>query len=54
MILDVHFAFLIASLSVLFGMTYSLGKFLDYKMEQLRASRQTSGITNAESEMLSS
>lgn len=39
MILDVHVAYLVASLSVLFGLTYSIGQFLDYKIEQIKKSR---------------
>jgi len=36
MILDVHVAYLVASLSVMFGLTYSIGQFLDYKIEQAK------------------
>lgn len=51
MILDVHVAYLVASLSVLFGLTYTIGQFLDYKIEQARKARstvQTEGQQEAE------
>lgn len=37
MLLDVHAAYLLASLSVMFGITYTIGKFLDYKIAQAKA-----------------
>ena len=40
MILDVHVAYLVASLSVLFGLTYSIGQFLDYKIDQISKARE--------------
>ncbi len=36
MLLDVHFAFLIAALAVLGGLTFTIGQFLDYKIEQAK------------------
>jgi len=36
MILEVHVAYLFASLAVLFGLTYSMSQFLNYKIEKLR------------------
>lgn len=55
MILDVHVAYLIASLSVLFGLTYSIGQFLEYKMEQLRKARVvTDESEQQEAEILAS
>lgn len=37
MMLDVHVAYLLASLCVMFGITYTIGKFLDYKISQAKA-----------------
>jgi len=36
MILEVHVAYLFASLAVLFGLTYSMSQFLNYKIEKMR------------------
>jgi len=36
MILDVHIAFLVAALSVMFGLTFSIGQFLDYKINEVQ------------------
>lgn len=49
MLLDVHAAYLLASLSVMFGITYTIGKFLDYKITQAKA-----GINLVESNKSSS
>ena len=46
MILDVHVAYLIASLSVLFGLTYTIGQFLDYKIEQISKARENAVNTD--------
>lgn len=43
MILDVHVAFLFAALSVLFGITYTLGQFLNHKIEQAKAKHSDPG-----------
>jgi hypothetical protein len=40
MILDVHVAFLFAALAVLFGITYSLGQFLDIQTKRAIARRK--------------
>jgi len=45
MILDVHVTFLIASLSVLFGLTYSINRILDYKIAQIKKARQTHNLS---------
>ncbi len=36
MILDVHVAFLVAALAVLFGLTYSIGQFFDYRIREMQ------------------
>lgn len=36
MLLDVHVAYLLASISVMFGITYTVGKFLDHKIAQAK------------------
>ena len=40
MLLDVHFAFLVAALAVMGGLTFTIGQFLDYKIEQARENRK--------------
>jgi len=52
MILDVHVAYLVASLSVLFGITYSVGRFLDIKMEKMREAGQVDQAESAKIEVL--
>ncbi len=46
MILDVHVAYLFASLAVLFGLTYSIGQFLDFKIAQAKKQRQSTTDTD--------
>lgn len=43
MILDVHVAFLIAALSVLVGLTYTISQFLDHKIANANAKRNDPG-----------
>lgn len=40
MIIEVHVAFLLAALSVLFGITYTLGMFLDKETKRAIAKRK--------------
>lgn len=40
MIIEVHVAFLLAALSVLFGITYSLGMFLDKETKRVIEERK--------------
>ena len=40
MMLEVHVAYLFASLSVLFGLTYSMTRVLDYKIKEAQARKQ--------------
>jgi hypothetical protein len=40
MIIEVHVAFLLAALSVLFGITYTLGMFLDKETKRAVAKHQ--------------
>lgn len=49
MFIDVHVAFLLAALSVLFGITYTLGTFLDHQTKKLleRKRSEESAATNA-------
>ncbi|KZZ57578.1 hypothetical protein A3762_09500 [Oleiphilus sp. HI0125] len=49
MFIDVHVAFLLAALSVLFGITYTLGTFLDHQTKKLleRKRSEDSAATNA-------
>jgi hypothetical protein len=44
MILDVHIAFLFAALAVLFGITYSLGQFLDGQTKRVREQRKGNNL----------
>jgi len=53
MILDVHVAFLVTSLSVLFGLTYSIGRFLDHKINQIRKERQAHNLSGSMTENIS-
>ena len=52
MILDVHVAYLIAGLSVLLGLTYTIGQFLDYKIEKLKQAKAAEDSTKTEIEVL--
>jgi len=52
MILDVHVAFLVASLSVMLGLTYSIGRFLDIKIEELRERKAGNTPTSTKIEVL--
>ena len=49
MFIDVHVAFLLAALSVLFGITYTLGMFLDHQTKKLLEQKRSeeSEATNA-------
>lgn len=50
MLLDVHFAYLIAALCVLGGLTYSIGQLLDYKIAQAKQRRANSAADDKEVE----
>jgi len=52
MILDVHVTFLVASLAVLFGLTYSISRVLDYKIAQIKKAREAHNLSeNMENSM---
>ena len=50
MLLDVHFAYLIAAFAVLGGLTYTIGQFLDVKIEEAKQQRLNAGIKDQEVE----
>lgn len=52
MILDVHVAYLFASLSVLFGLTYSISRFFDYKIQQMKEAKDQNETTEQEEGVL--
>ena len=54
MILEVHVAFLIAALTVLFGLTYSIGQFLNFKIDQAKANKEASDAELNDTEILTS
>lgn len=48
MIVEVHVAYLVASLSVLFGVTYTLGMFLDKQTKRVLEQRAATGTEEIE------
>lgn len=52
MILDVHVAYLVASLCVMFGLTYSIGRFLDIRIEEMRERRDNNEHSSTKIEVL--
>lgn len=44
MIIEVHVAFLIAALAVLFGITYTLGMFLDKQTKKVIEKRKQQNV----------
>ncbi len=51
MLLDVHFAYLIAALAVLGGLTYTIGQFLDVKIEEAKQRRLDAGVKEQDLEV---
>lgn len=47
MIIEVHVAFLLAALSVLFGITYTLSMFLDKETKRIIAKRKQAEVCDA-------
>lgn len=42
MVFDAHIAYLFASLSVLFGLTYSISQYLNFKIAQAKSNAKVS------------